>query len=133
MLFSNIEKIAPIISALCDHHKMDHDMLVNENISYLVSEWLIRNYPMVDFPWYLTTKESQNQFLRDNVNTMTICILRHQPNALGDFAAVMGENIEALMKVILIISFFCIFYSKVKILINNLSEPFSIERPLNGL
>lgn len=108
-------------------------MLVNENISYLVSEWLIRNYPMVDFPWYLTTKESQNQFLRDNVNTMTICILRHQPNALGDFAAVMGENIEALMKVILIISFFCIFYSKVKILINNLSEPFSIERPLSGL
>lgn len=74
-------------------------MLVNENISYLFSEWLVRNYPMTDFPWYLTTKKSQNDFFRDNVNAMTICILRHQPNALEDFAAVMDENVEALMKV----------------------------------
>lgn len=96
----NLEKIRPIISALCDYHQMDHDMLVNENISYLVSEWLVRNYSMVDFPWYLTTRESQSDFLRDNVSTMTICILRHQPAALDDFAVAMGENKKDLMKVI---------------------------------
>lgn len=87
------------MSALCDHHKMDREMLVNENISYLVSEWLIRNYQLGDFPWYLTKKESQIDFFRDNINVMTICILRHQPSALGDFARIMDENTEALMKV----------------------------------
>lgn len=74
-------------------------MLVNENISHLVGEWLIRNYQLGDFPWYLTTKESQIDFFRENVNVMTICLLRHQPGAIGDFARVMQENTEALMKV----------------------------------
>lgn len=74
-------------------------MLVNENISYLVSEWLIRNYKLSDFPWYLTTMESLKDFFRVNVNVITICILRHRPNGLSEFATVMGESAEALMKV----------------------------------
>lgn len=74
-------------------------MLVNENISYLVSEWLIRNYKLADFPWYMTTMESLNDFFRANVNAITICILRHRPNGLSDFSTVMGETSEALMKV----------------------------------
>lgn len=99
----NSELIRPIVSALCHHHKMDHDMLVNENISYLISEWLIRNYKLADFPWYLTTNKSQNDFFRVHVSAITICILRHQPNVLGEFATVMGENAEALTKVRLLL------------------------------
>lgn len=78
---------------------MDHDMLVNENVFYLMCEWLVRNYPMAGFPWYLTTKESQSDFFRDNIDAMTICILRHQPGALGDFAIIMDENETELIKV----------------------------------
>lgn len=74
-------------------------MLINENISYLISEWLVRKYQLLDFPWYLTKKESQIVFFRDNVDVLTICILRHQPSALGDFARVMDENAETLIKV----------------------------------
>lgn len=95
------ESIRPIIMALCDHHKMDQDMLVNENISYLVGEWLIRNHRLNDFPWYLTALTSQNDFFRVNINVITICILRHQPNTLGDFSAAMGENADTLMKAVL--------------------------------
>lgn len=85
-------------------------MLVNENIPYLVSEWIVRKYPMADFPWYLTTKATQSDFFRDNVNTMTVCILRHQPNVLGDFASVMGENVETLMKVRPFLSFLIVVH-----------------------
>lgn len=75
-------------------------MLINENISYLVGEWLIRNYQLAEFPWYLTTNESQNDFFRVNVNAVTICILRHQPNVLAEFANAIGKSAEPLMKVI---------------------------------
>lgn len=97
--FPCLETIHPIVSALCDHHKIDQSMLVNENIPYMISEWLKRNYQLADFPWYLTTKESQKEFFRDNLDAMTICIVRHQPSALGDFAKVVNENVEGLMKV----------------------------------
>ncbi len=75
-------------------------MLVNENISYLISEWLIRpDRQLRDFPWYLTTMESQHDFFRANVKAVTISILRHQPTALADFSVTMGENMETLVKV----------------------------------
>ncbi|KAG4079703.1 hypothetical protein HA402_009089 [Bradysia odoriphaga] len=95
------ESIRPIVSALCQHHKMDHDMLVNDNISYLIGEWLIRHHQLTDFPWYFTTSKSQNDFFRANVNATTVCLLRHQPNALGDFATAMGRNKDSLMEAVL--------------------------------
>ncbi|KAJ6636448.1 Serine-protein kinase ATM, partial [Pseudolycoriella hygida] len=95
------ELIRPIVLALCCHHEMGPEMLVNENLSYLVSEWLIRNYQLEDFPWYLTNEKSQNDFFRGNVKDVTICILQHRPNALGHFAETTGENPRALMEAVL--------------------------------
>lgn len=95
---------------MCDHLKIDHTTMIKENISHLLAMWLIKDYKMDKFPWYITPCQSQSDFFSDNLETLTICVLRHRSDLLDNFVALIpGETISSMIEVI--ISIYTFFFS----------------------
>lgn len=85
---------------ICTQLDVDHTTFINENIEYLLSMWLIKNYQLAKFPWFLAPCCSQNDFFNDHIETLTICILRHKSDILKDFVPLIaGESMASIIDV----------------------------------
>lgn len=90
---------------------IDHATIITENIDYLLSKWLINDYKMSKFPWYLTPSPSQSDFFYDYLGPVTIAILRNQPLILGDFVTkIPGESMRSIVEVS---AFYIVIYNLV--------------------
>lgn len=87
---------------LCKHLNVDHATIIEESISFLLGKWLIKNYNISKFPWYLTPSLTQSDFFYDYLNVVTVSILRHRPQILVDFVSIMpGETMHSVVEPVL--------------------------------
>lgn len=91
------ETIRPALEQLTNFMKTEHKQLIDDNMFYLISEWLIIGNPLASFPYFLTS-DSLNDFFFEYINVITICILRHKSNDLEMFAQIMRTNVKSLIK-----------------------------------
>lgn len=97
-----LECIANVILMLCEHLKVDHSTIIEESIIFLLGKWLIKNYKIGKFPWYLTPCVSQSDFFYDYLGIVTVSILRHRPKILADFVPIMpGETMRSVVEPVL--------------------------------
>lgn len=89
--------IKPALEQITNFMKTDHKKLIDDNMCYLITEWLIIGYPLAKFPFFLTS-DSLNDFFFEYINVITICILRHKSNDLEMFAQIMRSNVKDLIK-----------------------------------
>lgn len=101
ILCVSLDYVCRVTLMICKQLDVDHATFINENIEYLLSMWLIKNYQLARFPWFLSPSATQNDFFNDHIETLTICILRHKSEILKDFVPLIsGESMTSIIEVI---------------------------------
>lgn len=96
-----LDYVCRVVQMICTQLNVDHATFINENMEYLLSMWLIKNYQLAKFPWFLAPCSTQNDFFNDHIETLTICILRHKSDILKDFVPLItGETMSSIINVI---------------------------------
>lgn len=95
-----LDYVSRVVLMICKQLDVDHATFIQENIEYLLSMWLIKNYQLAKFPWFLAPCTTQNDFFNDHIETLTICILRHKSEILKDFVPLIaGESMASIIDV----------------------------------
>lgn len=86
---------------ICQALNIDKGLAVSENLSYILAKWLIKDYPMAKFPWYITTSLTQSDFFYDHIQMLTLNILSNRPNILEQLVSLMpNETMLSVVKVV---------------------------------
>lgn len=95
-----LDYVSRVILMICSQLKVNQTTFINENIDYLLSMWLIKNYQLAKFPWFIAASASLNDFFNDHIETLTISILRHKSEILKDFVLVIaGDSMATIIEV----------------------------------
>lgn len=85
---------------ICKTMNIDKHVVLMENISYILSKWLIKEYRMAAFPWQMTISSTQSDFFQDYIQIITFNILSYSPNLLDEYVNLMpNETTSTVIKV----------------------------------
>lgn len=89
-----------VLNKICETMNIDKSVVIMENISYILSKWLIKEYRMAEFPWQMTISPTQSDFFYDYIQIITFNILSYSPNLLEDYVNLIpNETISTVIKV----------------------------------
>lgn len=95
----NEEKTQKLITKLCNEmFNADPMILLKRDIPYLISRWIQQCYNLSSFPWQLTSSKSNNDFVSDHIECVTLNIILYQSHLLQQLVqTVAAKSLSALL------------------------------------
>lgn len=86
-----------ILAKSCEQMNIKNLSPIDDNLEYLIENWVIKKFEINDFPWMLTKSLTRDEFLQKNKRIFVASILEHNVKLLNDFAEILKTPINDLV------------------------------------